>query len=131
MSLITWCRHAALASLTVAMLSGCGETATNGAASSASDEAASGETSLEGVQAVAETEHHDHSGWWCAEHGVPEEVCARCNSKLAAESQKKGDWCEEHGRPESQCFICHPDLEQKFAAQYEAKYGEKPPTPEG
>jgi len=70
---------------------------------------------------------HDHSGWWCAEHGMPEKVCAQCDSKLAAEFQKKGDWCKEHDRPDSQCFICHPDLEAKFAAEYEAKEGKKPP----
>ncbi len=46
------------------------------------------------------------------------------------EFKKKGDWCKEHSRPESQCFICHPDLEAKFVAQYEAKYGKKPPKPE-
>lgn len=80
----------------------------------------------------ADHEHagHDHSAWWCAEHGVPEDVCGQCNSKLAAEFQKKGDWCEEHDRPDSQCFICHPNLQAKFAAQYEAKYGEQPPEAE-
>lgn len=41
---------------------------------------------------------------------------AQCNSKVAADFQKKGDWCKEHDRPESQCFVCHPDLEAKFAA---------------
>jgi len=71
----------------------------------------------------------DHSGWWCSAHGVPEEVCAQCNATLAAEYQQKGDWCEAHNRPESQCFICQPDLEAKFAAQYEAKFGKKPPKP--
>jgi hypothetical protein len=76
-------------------------------------------------------DHHDeHGEWWCAEHGVPEEVCALCDTKLAAEFQEKGDWCEMHNRPDSQCFICHPELEAKFAAQYEAKYGKKPPKPE-
>lgn len=73
---------------------------------------------------------HDHSAWWCNEHGVPEEVCGLCNSKLAAEFQKKGDWCKEHDRPDSQCFHCHPELEAKFAAQYEAKFGKKAPKPE-
>jgi hypothetical protein len=58
-------------------------------------------------------------------------VCGQCDSKLAAEFQKKGDWCKEHDRPDSQCFKCHPELEAKFAAQYEAKYGKQPPTPEG
>jgi len=71
----------------------------------------------------------DHSGWWCSTHGVPEELCAQCNSLLAAEYQQKGDWCEQHNRPESQCFICQPELEGKFAAQYEAKFGKKPPKP--
>ena len=72
----------------------------------------------------------EHSGWWCNEHGVPEGVCARCDSKLAAEFQKKGDWCKEHDRPDSQCFICHPELMAKFAAQYEAKFGKQPPKSE-
>ncbi len=74
---------------------------------------------------------HSHEGWWCDEHGVPEEVCGLCSSKLAAEFQKKGDWCKEHDRPDSQCFVCHPELEAKFAAQYEAKYGKQPPKPKG
>ena len=73
--------------------------------------------------------NHDHSGWWCPEHGIPEEVCTRCNSTLIASFKDKADWCDEHDRPDSNCFHCHPDLEQKFAARYEAKYGEKPPTP--
>jgi hypothetical protein len=77
---------------------------------------------------VAE-DSHDHSGWWCNEHGVPEEVCALCSSDLAAEFQKNGDWCKQHDRPDSQCFICHPELEAKFAAKYEAKFGKQPPKP--
>jgi hypothetical protein len=64
---------------------------------------------------------------WCCEHGVPEDICAQCNAKLAAEYKKKGDWCSEHNRPESQCFLCNPKLADKFAAEYEAKYGKKPP----
>jgi len=79
----------------------------------------------------ATTDHHDHSGWWCNEHGVPEEVCGLCSSKLAAEFQKNGDWCADHNRPDSQCFTCHPELEAKFAAKYVAKYGKEPPKPEG
>jgi hypothetical protein len=68
---------------------------------------------------------------WCCEHGVPEDICAQCNAKLAAEYKQKGDWCKEHNRPESQCFLCNPKLADKFAAEYEAKYGKKPPKPEG
>lgn len=74
---------------------------------------------------------HEHGAWWCDAHGVPEEVCALCSTKLAADFQKKGDWCAEHDRPDSQCFKCHPELEAKFAAQYEAMYGKQPPKPEG
>lgn len=72
---------------------------------------------------------HTHDGWWCDEHGVPEEVCGQCNPKLAAEFQKRGDWCAEHDRPDSQCFVCHPELKAKFAARYEAKLGKLPPEP--
>ncbi|HVC94220.1 MAG TPA: RND transporter [Pirellulales bacterium] len=72
-----------------------------------------------------------HEGWWCDEHGVPEDVCALCDKKVAARFKADGDWCKEHDRPESQCFACHPELEAKFAAQYEAKYGHEPPKPEG
>jgi len=68
---------------------------------------------------------------WCTGHGVPEEICARCNAKVAAEYQHKGDWCKEHNRPESQCFLCNPKLEAKFVADYEIKYGKKPPKSEG
>ncbi len=64
---------------------------------------------------------------WCVEHGIPESVCTLCDNKVAAEYKKKGDWCKEHDRAKSQCFLCHPELEEKFAAQYETKYGHKPP----
>jgi hypothetical protein len=75
------------------------------------------------------TDGHSHGGWWCDEHGVPEEVCAQCNVKLVADFKAKGDWCEEHQRPDSQCFIHHPEKEAEFAAQYEAKTGKKAPKP--
>ncbi len=68
---------------------------------------------------------------WCVEHGVPESICALCNAKVAAEYRQKDDWCEEHERPESQCFLCNPQLAEKFAEEYERKYGQKPPKPEG
>lgn len=72
---------------------------------------------------------HDHSGWWCPEHGVPEDECTRCDSSLIADFKSKEDWCEDHDRPDSQCFLCTPELEGKFAARYEAKFGEQPPKP--
>ncbi|MCG8652508.1 MAG: RND transporter [Pirellulales bacterium] len=71
----------------------------------------------------------DHSGWWCAEHGVPEGECALCDTSLVATFKEKGDWCDEHNRPESQCFTCNPDNFATFAARYEAKFGEQPPQP--
>jgi hypothetical protein len=79
---------------------------------------------------VAAKKVDDHSGWWCDEHGVPEEICGQCNAKYAAKCKKKGDWCEKHDRPDSQCFICHPELKEKFAAMYRAKYGKAPPPTE-
>lgn len=66
---------------------------------------------------------------WCVEHGVPEDICGLCDPKVAATFKQNGDWCKEHDRPESQCFLCNPTLADKFAAEYEAKYGEKPPKP--
>jgi cobalt-zinc-cadmium efflux system membrane fusion protein len=45
----------------------------------------------------------------CKEHGVLEALCTRCNPKLAAVFQAKGDWCSEHGFPESVCPKCHPE----------------------
>jgi hypothetical protein len=72
---------------------------------------------------------HDHSGWWCVEHGIPEEECSMCSSEVAARLKEAGDWCEEHDRADSQCFLCHPDLKEKFAARYVAKYGKQPPEP--
>ncbi|HJZ58431.1 MAG TPA: hypothetical protein VKE74_26045 [Gemmataceae bacterium] len=74
---------------------------------------------------------HDHSGWWCDEHGVPEDECSMCSAKVAKEFKAKGDWCEKHDRAKSQCFICDPSLKDKFAVQYRAKEGKEPPEPDG
>ncbi len=70
----------------------------------------------------------DHSGWWCPEHGVPEEECSMCSASAAKDFKAKDDWCEEHNRAESQCFICNPGNADKYAKLYEAKYGKKPPV---
>jgi hypothetical protein len=78
---------------------------------------------------VEATKAHDHSGWWCDEHGVPEAECSMCSRKVAAECKKNGDWCAKHDRAQSQCFLCDAGLEAKYAARYEAKYGKKPPVP--
>lgn len=53
---------------------------------------------------------------WCAEHGVPESVCTRCNPKLIADFKQNGDWCKEHNLPESQCIQCDPSLKEKLEA---------------
>lgn len=113
--------------LVIALSCGCSPT---GTAPAQAEKAKSATQQQHSVNADKKDSGHDHSGWWCNEHGVPEDVCALCNSKVAAEFQKKGDWCKEHDRPDSQCFKCHPELQEKFAAQYEAKFGKRPPTPE-
>jgi len=46
----------------------------------------------------------------CAEHGVLETVCTKCNPKLIPVFQAKGDWCPEHGFPMSFCPVHHPEL---------------------
>lgn len=73
------------------------------------------------------TAEHTHDGWWCDEHGVPEGICTQCDAKLTADYKAKGDWCAKHQRADSQCFVCHPEKEAEFAADYEARYGKKPP----
>jgi hypothetical protein len=84
----------------------------------------------EGSKAAASSADSCAVAGWCTEHRVPEELCAQCDAKVAAEYQQKGDWCKEHERPMSQCFLCDPKLEAKFAADYEAKYGKQPPQAE-
>ena len=78
---------------------------------------------------VAEAPDDDpsHGGWWCVEHGIPEEQCSMCSSKAADAFKAKDDWCEDHDRAESQCFICEPSRAKKFAKLYEAKVGREPP----
>lgn len=49
------------------------------------------------------------AGAMCAEHGVLEAVCTKCNPALIPVFKAKGDWCEEHGFPESFCPLCHPE----------------------
>jgi cobalt-zinc-cadmium efflux system membrane fusion protein len=105
---------------------GCGQTETKSGQAKAKGTAEKDKSAL-----VADAKKgHDHGGWWCDEHGVPEDVCGQCNAKLAAEFKKKGDWCNDHDRPKSQCFKCDPKLKDKFAAQYRAKYGKEPPPTE-
>lgn len=104
-----------LAALAVAVLalSGCGQARDNAAKKEKGGEVAKGK----------------HEGWWCDEHGVPEEECSMCSDKAAKAFKEKGDWCKEHERAKSQCFICDPSLKDKYAVQYKAKYGKEPPAP--
>ncbi len=52
----------------------------------------------------------------CAEHGVLEALCTKCNPSLVPVFQAKGDWCAEHGFPESICPACHPERGGRPAA---------------
>jgi hypothetical protein len=72
----------------------------------------------------------DDHGWWCEEHGVPEDICSLCASEeKVKEFKAKGDWCELHDRAKSQCFKCDPSKYERFAAMYRAKFGKEPPKP--
>jgi hypothetical protein len=70
-----------------------------------------------------------HEGWWCEEHGIPEEECSRCSKKVADAFKAKGDWCDKHNRARSQCFLCDPKLQEQFAARYRAMSKGKEPPP--
>ena len=74
----------------------------------------------------------DHGGWWCEEHGVPEEMCSLCMSSAdqKAKFKDKGDWCEIHDRAKSQCFKCDPAKYKHFEDMYVAKFNEKPKPPD-
>ena len=125
MSLKTWMRSLLTPAIAGGMLlvAGCSQPASDTAPVAATDEHAEHEHA-EGEAG------HSHNGYWCVEHGMPEEICVQCDPKLAVKYQQAGDWCEEHNVPDSQCFIHHPELEQKFIAQYVAKFGEEPPPRE-
>lgn len=109
-------------------VAGCGGTGTKG--TPAKDKQAQQEKDKGKPVEVAKKDDTKHSGWWCDEHGIPEEECSMCSDKVAKECKAKKDWCEKHDRADSQCFICHPELEAKYAARYVAKIGKKPPIPE-
>ena len=74
--------------------------------------------------------HGAHDGWWCSEHGIPEEECSMCSTKAADKFKKAGDWCKKHNRADSQCFICHPERKEHYAKLYRAKFGKEPPKVE-
>ncbi len=86
-----------------------------------------------GTTTVADNKQAEgkHSGWWCREHGIPEDECLLClieNGKVSEQDLiTKGDWCDKHDRPKSQCFICDAKLREKYADRYRAKFGKEPP----
>lgn len=82
-------------------------------------------------EAKVDLKKGDHSGWWCAEHGVPEQDCSLCLPEADVKKRFKdtGDWCKIHDRAQSQCFKCDPGFYKKFEAQYVAKYNKKPEPP--
>ncbi len=80
------------------------------------------------VDQKADSKEEDHDGWWCNEHGVPEDECSLCSSKVAKAAKARGDWCDKHNRAKSICFICDPSLKDKYAAKYVAKFGKEPPA---
>jgi membrane fusion protein, heavy metal efflux system len=51
------------------------------------------------------------------EHGLLQVICTKCNAKLVAVFQAKGDWCPEHGFPMSVCPIHHPERHGRPEAQ--------------
>jgi hypothetical protein len=107
--------------LSFAFFMGCSNNAT------ADKKPTSGGKSSDGKSTEVAKTGHSHDGWWCGEHGIPEEECSMCSAKVAAEAKKKGDWCDKHDRAKSQCFICDPKLKETYAAKYRAKYGKEPP----
>ena len=111
------CAMLGLLAAMAAFSTGCGQATHDGESEPAAETPGAGE------------EGPVHAGWWCSEHGLPEEECSMCSTTAADEFRAKDDWCEEHNRAESQCFLCDPSRAEKFAALYEAKFGEKPPKP--
>jgi hypothetical protein len=82
-----------------------------------------------GAQATDTAKNEDH-GWWCQEHGIPEEICGKCDKEYRDKRKAEGDWCDKHKRVKSQCFQCDPSLyEKNFEPLYVAKYGKKPERP--
>jgi len=95
-----------------------------------------GETKVAGAKGKADStikadkEGESDHGWWCAEHGIPEEMCGLCTKTYRDQKKAEGDWCETHKRLQSQCFKCDPSLYEKvFEPMYVAKYGKKPERP--
>lgn len=53
-----------------------------------------------GKKTAQDGDKKGHEGYWCEEHGVPEEMCSICMSAAEAKNRfkDKGDWCQLHDR---------------------------------
>ena len=111
----------ALAAVLAVFAVGCGQTGSTGG-----DSKAPGKDKPVAKNDGEKKKVDDHSGWWCDEHGLPEEVCDLCSKKYREAEKAKGNWCE-HNRVKSSCFKCNPTLREKYAAEYKAKFGKEPP----
>ncbi len=113
------------------VVAGCGKVDSKGAKAGKQDTHHHGDGkhdhSHDHDQAKADKKVDDHSGWWCDNHGIPEEECSMCSPKAEKEAKEKGDWCKEHERALSQCFHCKPERREFYAAKHRAKLGKEPP----
>ena len=115
----------------VVLVAGCGQTG-GSAKGSGTDRAvaqAGGPPAATAKTDSAKAGGGDHSGWWCDEHALPEDVCDLCSKKCREAEKAKGNWCE-HNRVKTSCFKCNPGLKEKYAAEYKAKFGKEPPAAE-
>src|SRR5438128_2471381 len=121
MMLPTWIRSLRLAAVTAAFVVavGCSQPAGTEAPK---------EKAKNDKDKPKEKEEPKHDGWWCDEHGVPEDECSMCSRKILKEAKDKGELCPKHpDRSKDQCFICNPDLWDKSAARYKAKENKDAP----
>lgn len=113
----------------VAATLGCGGDSTTPQAATGKAPAKADTSSTVKAPAKVEPKEHDHSGWWCDEHGVVEAECSMCQGDVF-KKLKPDEICKVHpDRAKAQCFICNPDLREKHAAVYRAKYDKDPPEP--
>ncbi len=92
------------------------------------DKPKSGTDKAQGVEGVAKGDGDTrHEGYWCDDHGIPEEECSMCSAKVEKGCKAKGDWCKKHKRALSQCFYCNPDRRAFYAAKHVAETGKGPP----
>ena len=102
-------RNVPLAALVALFLgAGCGSRPESGAPSATGETAIAAPSADSGghAEGIVPGSYAD----WCAEHGVPETKCTRCDPSLIAAFKATGDWCEEHGLPKTQDLACNPDL---------------------